>query len=516
MSLIFDNLTLEGKLILSGDDAGGGSGGPVTAQYLTMGASGGQYIGGAQSNAYAGGTGGVSTGTITISAGKTYDITVGRGGLMDTAPAYTTICYWFGCFQTTIPGNGGTGSSSYISTGTGTSLLVNYPYHNGGSKNMTVYSSAGVLSKDLSMFNLSNTPQLFTVEAWVKPVANSSMVIVTGETQEGLSQYMLGIGDLTRYYVADPATGTYGMRPYLAIGLTQGNNFRGTNQASKCIWGDNDLPLNQWTHLAAVYDPSGTSAKLYQNGKLVASSNSLDPSSHAGGNATYYNTWGNSVKLCNGSNMNSNIGFQGLIRDLRIVKGSSVYSAEFTPSMQSLTAVTGTVLLTFQTDSNTPTDNSGKNCVIATDGSTQGLESAPTGLISVAGGGGGGTGEAGSGHYGLGGTSGSPQSKDTSEAPAWNVGGYNINYGGAANVTSDITGSSVVYAGPNGGMAGNSPTYQLANKVSIGGSYYATGGVVILAMPTASYTGNVTGSPIVTTTGTKTVLTYTQNGTYIA
>jgi hypothetical protein len=516
MSLIFDNLTLEGKLILTDNSGGGGGGGPVTAQYLTMGASGGQYIGGAQGNAYAGGTGGVSTGTITISAGKTYDITVGRGGLMDTTPAYFTQCWWFGCSQRSMPGNGGTGSSSFISTGTGTSLLVNYPYHNGGAKKMYVYDTSYSYSKDLSMFNLSNTPQLFTVEAWVKPLANSSMVIVTGETWEGLSQYMLGIGDLTRYYVADPATGSYGMRPYLAIGLTYGNNFRGINQASKCIWGDNDLVIGKWTHLAAVYDPNGTSAKLYQDGKLVASSNSLNPSSQAGGNATYYNTQGNILQLFNSGNINSNIGFQGLIRDLRIVKGSSVYTTEFTPPTQTLTAVTGTVFLTFRTDSTTPTDDSGKNCIIVPNYGTQGLESAPTGLISVAGGGGGGTGEVGSGFYGLGGTSGFPQNKDTSEANPWNVGGYNINYGGAANVTSDITGSSVVYAGPNGGMVGNSPAYQLANEVSIGGSYYATGGVVILAMPTASYTGNVTGSPIVTTTGTKTVLTYTQNGTYIA
>jgi hypothetical protein len=40
--------------------------------------------------------------------------------------------------------------------------------------------------------------------------------------------------------------------------------------------------------------------------------------------------------------------------------------------------------------------------------------------------------------------------------------------------------------------------------------------VVILRMPTASYSGITTGSPTVTTTGSDTVLTFNSSGTYTA
>jgi hypothetical protein len=40
--------------------------------------------------------------------------------------------------------------------------------------------------------------------------------------------------------------------------------------------------------------------------------------------------------------------------------------------------------------------------------------------------------------------------------------------------------------------------------------------VVILSVPTASYSGTTTGSPTVTTNGSSTILTFTQSGTYTA
>jgi hypothetical protein len=37
-----------------------------------------------------------------------------------------------------------------------------------------------------------------------------------------------------------------------------------------------------------------------------------------------------------------------------------------------------------------------------------------------------------------------------------------------------------------------------------------------LSIPTASYTGTVTGTPTVTTSGSNTIVKYTQSGTYTA
>jgi hypothetical protein len=41
-------------------------------------------------------------------------------------------------------------------------------------------------------------------------------------------------------------------------------------------------------------------------------------------------------------------------------------------------------------------------------------------------------------------------------------------------------------------------------------------GVVILSVPTASYSNTTTGSPTVTTSGSNTIIKYTSSGTYTA
>jgi hypothetical protein len=41
-------------------------------------------------------------------------------------------------------------------------------------------------------------------------------------------------------------------------------------------------------------------------------------------------------------------------------------------------------------------------------------------------------------------------------------------------------------------------------------------GVVILSIPTINYTGTITGSPTVTTSGANTILTFTASGSYTA
>jgi hypothetical protein len=50
-----------------------------------------------------------------------------------------------------------------------------------------------------------------------------------------------------------------------------------------------------------------------------------------------------------------------------------------------------------------------------------------------------------------------------------------------------------------------------ANFGGAGGS-----GVVILSVPTANYTGTTTGSPVVTTSGSNTILEFNSSGTYTA
>lgn len=115
---------------------------------------------------------------------------------------------------------------------------------------------------------------------------------------------------------------------------------------------------------------------------------------------------------------------------------------------------------------------------------------------------------------------------------------------GGAGTASSITGSSVTYAGGGGGAAfnggGDQPgsggsgggggggaagaagTAGTANTGGGGGGSSAntgaTGGsgVVILSIPTVSYSGVTTGSPTVTTNGSNKILTFTASGSYTA
>ena len=118
---------------------------------------------------------------------------------------------------------------------------------------------------------------------------------------------------------------------------------------------------------------------------------------------------------------------------------------------------------------------------------------------------------------------------------------------GGVGVASTITGSTVYYGGggggngsangsANGGLGGNggggagggaNNSYTgVAGTANTGGGAGGAGsgtaaraggsGVVILSVPTANYTGTVTGSPTVTTSGANKILTFTSSGSYTA
>jgi hypothetical protein len=90
---------------------------------------------------------------------------------------------------------------------------------------------------------------------------------------------------------------------------------------------------NQWTHIAVTR--SGTTMRLFVNGTVAGSittSNNLTSTTNFIG--TYYNA--------------NNYYFNGYISNFRAVKGTAVYTSNFTPSLTPLTAISGTSLLTCQ------------------------------------------------------------------------------------------------------------------------------------------------------------------------
>jgi hypothetical protein len=115
---------------------------------------------------------------------------------------------------------------------------------------------------------------------------------------------------------------------------------------------------NQWTHYAATRQ-SGT-VKLWVNGIGVASSNNNTDNI----SSSILKIGANAFRGQGGDAAATYL--LGYISNLRIVKGTAVYTSNFTPSTSPLTAITNTSLLTCQ--SNRLVDNSINNFTITRNG----------------------------------------------------------------------------------------------------------------------------------------------------
>ncbi len=135
------------------------------------------------------------------------------------------------------------------------------------------------------------------------------------------------------------------------------------------------------------------------------------------------------------------------------------------------------------------------------------------------------------GYYAEGGKAGSRGSGDSGSG-----GLFQPAYGGngGAGYESFITGAWVTYGAGAGGTTVYSydvyyyngeydwnlvtwfDAYNGSNGGPIGPGFSGQAGVVILSIPTARYSGRTTGSPVVTTSGSNTILQFNSSGSYTA
>jgi len=93
--------------------------------------------------------------------------------------------------------------------------------------------------------------------------------------------------------------------------------------------------LNRWIHIAVVR--SGSTVTMYENGVSVAT-------------LTMANTinFGSTMQI--GADGSANYPFQGYLTDSRLIVGTAVYTANFTPPTAPLTAISGTTVLVSTTN----------------------------------------------------------------------------------------------------------------------------------------------------------------------
>jgi len=121
------------------------------------------------------------------------------------------------------------------------------------------------------------------------------------------------------------------------------------------------VTLNAWHHVAVTIDsttPSSTTVRMFINGVLI--------NTFTGQNFTSQTEFAPSSAPAIGTGGNATTSFTGNISNFRFVTGALVYTANFTPPTAPLTAISGTSLLTCQ--SNRLIDNSTNNFAITRNG----------------------------------------------------------------------------------------------------------------------------------------------------
>jgi len=200
--------------------------------------------------------------------------------------------------------------------------------------------------------------------------------------------FTLGTGDLTLecwiYQTATSAatyrvifgdnvygsTGGYTLYSYNnALNLWKGSAGGG----AEVIAPAGTITLNTWTHIA--WTRSGSSNRLFINGTQVGATTT---------DSTNYTSTASFI----GASQSGTLGFAGYISNARILKGTALYTANFTPPTSSLTNIANTSLLTCQ--SSRFIDNSTNNFTITVNGNSSVSSVSPFAFIIDAAGGRGG------------------------------------------------------------------------------------------------------------------------------
>jgi hypothetical protein len=155
----------------------------------------------------------------------------------------------------------------------------------------------------------------FTIEGWIYPTAFSTTkgIIVSNfvATTFVVGQWKFGCNTATGQLVFTWATSTT---------LTSNVNS-----------GANVVTANTWQHVAVVRN--GTTITIYLNGTSV-------------GSGTMSTSLGATGTVSIGTQQTGTAaGFNGYLSNIRIVKGTAVYTSAFTPPTAPLTAISGTQLL---------------------------------------------------------------------------------------------------------------------------------------------------------------------------
>ena len=153
---------------------------------------------------------------------------------------------------------------------------------------------------------------------------NSSLGLGTGTYTAECWVYASAAPAYSVFFEVDVSGLQFGVNASANIAIAQQN-------VAFTVSSSTPVPLNAWSHIAVSRDGSNVT-RIYLNGVQIASA--TDTTNYATGTTAYINNnTGNSNKIT------------GYIADLRVLKGTALYTSAFTPPTAPLTAITNTSLL---------------------------------------------------------------------------------------------------------------------------------------------------------------------------
>jgi hypothetical protein len=229
-----------------------------------------------------------------------------------------------------------------------TTLLLNTSSTNGAqnntfldssTNNFTITRNGNTTQGTFTPFSQTGWSNYFSASPFLSVASNSAFDFGSGDATQEMWIYPTAASQTGGLFDKRSTGSNYSQFPQITIEsgvLKVYVSYTGSSWAVQ-ITGATPTP-NTWTHIALVR--SGNTWTLYVNGAVSGTPVTASGSVYASSNS-----------LCIGAAATDGGNpYTGYISNVRIVKGTAVYTSAFTPSTTPLTAISGTSLLTCQSN----------------------------------------------------------------------------------------------------------------------------------------------------------------------
>jgi hypothetical protein len=240
---------------------------------------------------------------------------------------------------------------SYLMSTTATNAQQNNTFLDSSTNNLTITRNGNTTQGSINPYGANWSNYFNGTNAYLTSATSSAYAMGTGDfTIEGWF-FTTASGDQALWDNRASTSSAVGIACRL---ITSTNTLRVILNNTALFTTSQAVTLNQWNHIAIVR-ASGT-VTAYLNGTAMTGGSATGTT-----NITDTNMW-------IGKLQDAGYFYNGYISNFRVVKGTAVYTTTFTPPTAPITAISGTSLLTCQ--SNRFRDNSTNAFTITVNGNT--------------------------------------------------------------------------------------------------------------------------------------------------